>query len=93
MTTTIETDIKEVLGEFKQEFFKLNQRLDRIESDLTSLKVSQAEMKGEISTVKNELTFIREDIKDLRGSQRSQIWVLIVTVVGAIIKFGFFPNP
>jgi hypothetical protein len=33
------------------------------------------------------------DVTDLKGSQRSQIWVLIVTVVGAIIKFGFFPNP
>jgi hypothetical protein len=36
---------------------------------------------------------LKEDIKELKGSQRSQIWVLIVAVVGAIIKFGFFPNP
>jgi len=55
------------------------------------LKVSQAWMEGEISTVKNELTFIREDVKDLKDSQRSQIWVLIVAVVGAIVKFGFLP--
>jgi chromosome segregation ATPase len=108
MANTIETDIKEVLGEFKQEFFKLNQRLDRIEGDLTFLKVSQAEIKGEletfkaevkgeISTVKNELVFIREDVKDLKNSQRSQIWALIITVIGAtiaaLVKFGFFPNP
>ena len=53
------------------------------------LKVSQTRMAGEISTVKNELTFIREDVKDLKGSHRSQIWVLIVAVVGAIVKFGF----
>ena len=90
MATTIETDLKEVLGEFKQEFSKLNQRLDRIEGDLTSLKVDMA-------TVKTELNFIREDVKDLKGSQRSQIWALIITVIGAtitaIIKFGFFPNP
>jgi hypothetical protein len=39
------------------------------------------------------VSLIKEDIKDLRGSQRSQIWVLIVAVVGAIVKFGFFPNP
>jgi hypothetical protein len=48
---------------------------------MTMLKVSQTTMEGEISTVKNELTFIREDVKDLKGSQRSQIWVLIVAVV------------
>ena len=108
MATTIETDLKEVLGEFKQEFSKLNQRLDRIESDLTSLKVSQAEIKGEMetfkaevkgefSTLKNELAFIKEDVKDLKSSQRSQIWALIITVIGAtitaVVKFGFFPNP
>ena len=90
MATTIETDLKEVLGEFKQEFSKLNQRLDRIEGDLTSLKVDMA-------TVKTELNFIREDVKDLKGSQRSQIWALIITVIGAtiaaVVKFGFFPNP
>jgi len=108
MATTIETDLKEVLGEFKQEFFKLNQRLDRIEGDLTSLKVSQAEIKGEMetfkaevkgefSTLKNELAFIKEDVKDLKSSQRAQIWALIITVIGAtitaVVKFGFFPNP
>jgi uncharacterized protein YPO0396 len=107
MATTIETDLKEILGEFKQEFSKLNQRLDRIESDLTSLKVSQAEIKGEMetfkaevkgefSTLKNELAFIKEDVKDLKSSQRSQIWALIITVIGAtitaVVKFGFFPN-
>jgi hypothetical protein len=90
MATTIETDLKEVLGEFKQEFSKLNQRLDRIEGDLTSLKVDMA-------TVKTELNFIREDVKELKGSQRSQIWALIITVIGAtitaVVKFGFFPNP
>ena len=90
MTTTIETDLKEVLGEFKQEFLKLNQRLDRIEGDLTSLKVDMA-------TVKTELNFIREDVKELQGSQRAQIWALIITVIGAtitaVVKFGFFPNP
>ena len=89
MATTIETDLKEILGEFKQEFSKLNQRLDRIEGYLTSLKVDMA-------TVKTELNFIREDVKDLKGSQRSQIWALIITVIGAtiaaVVKFGFFPK-
>lgn len=86
MTTTIETELKEVLN-------RIDKRLESLESDMTTLKVSQARIEGELSTVKNELTFIREDIKDLRGNQRSQIWVLIIAVVGAIIKFGFFPNP
>ena len=85
----IETDLKEVLGEFKQEFSKLNQRLDRIEGDLTFLKVDMA-------TVQTELNFIREDVKELKGSQRAHIWALIITVIGAtitaVVKFSFFPN-
>lgn len=90
MPSTIETDVKEVLGEFKQEFAKLNQRLDRIEYSLTTLKV-------EVATVKVEVSTIKENVKELNGSQRAQIWALILTMIGAtitaVIKFGFFPNP
>lgn len=43
-----------------------------IERDLTSLKVSQAEIKGELSTLKVELNLVKEEVKDLRNSQRSQ---------------------
>jgi predicted nuclease with TOPRIM domain len=97
MATTIETDLKEVLGDIQKE-------LREIRGDLNELKVSQAQIKGELAafqaeikgdlnTLKVEVSLIKEDVKYLKGSQRSQIWVLIVAVVGAIIKFGFFPNP
>jgi len=86
MATTIETDLKEVLGDIQKE-------LKEIRGDLNYLKVSQAEIRGDLAALKVEMSLIKEDVKDLKGSQRSQIWVLIVTVVGAIIKFGFFPNP
>ncbi|MFM7438484.1 MAG: hypothetical protein ACKO2V_07750 [Snowella sp.] len=90
MATMIETDLKEVLD-------RIDRRLGAIESDMTTLKVSQARIEGELSTVKNELAFVREDVKDLKNSQRSQIWALIITVIGAtiaaVVKFGFFPNP
>jgi archaellum component FlaC len=97
MATTIETDLKEVLGDIQKE-------LREIRGDLNDLKVSQVQIKGELAafqaeikedlnTLKVEVCLIKEDVKDLKGSQRSQIWVLILAVVGAIIKFGFFPNP
>ena len=83
MATTIETDLKEVLGEIKLQ-------LNEIQRDVTTLKVDMA-------TVKADLTTVKDDIKDLKGSQRSQIWALIITVIGAtitaVVKFGFFPNP
>jgi chromosome segregation ATPase len=97
MPTTIETDLKEILGEFKQQFSHLNQHLDTIQKDLTDLKVSQAEIRGDIANIKTELTLMREDIKDLKGRASAQIWVLIVTIIGAtsaaVIKFGFFSSP
>ncbi len=79
MTTTIETDLKEVLGEIKSQ-------LNEIQRDVTTFKVDMATVKADLSTVK-------ADIKELKISQSSQIWVLIAAIVGAIIKFGFFPNP
>jgi hypothetical protein len=46
MATIIGTDLKEFLSKLDQRFDRLEQRLDRIDTDLTSLKVSQAEIKG-----------------------------------------------
>ena len=95
--TIVENDLKEILGSIQKD-------LKDIRDDLTDLKISQAEIKGDLATfqaevkgefktLKTELTLTREDVKELKGSQRTQIWVLIVAVVSAIIKFGFFPNP
>lgn len=85
MASTIETDLQEILGQFKQEFTKINQRLDKIENDLTSLKI-------EAATAKVDLNIIKEDVRKLRGSQLSQIWALIgiifSVVVGVFIKFS-----
>ncbi|MEB3310251.1 MAG: hypothetical protein VKJ02_08460 [Snowella sp.] len=90
MATTIETDLKEVLGKLDQRFDRLEQKLDRMDADLTTLKVDMA-------TVKADLTTVKDDIKDIRGNQRSQIWALIITVIGAtvaaIVRFGFLSNP
>jgi len=83
MPTMLETDLKEVLE-------KIDRRLNAIESDLTTIKVDLATVKVEVGTIK-------EDVKELNGSQRAQIWALIITMIGAttaaVIKFGFFPNP
>ena len=89
MSTTIETELKDILA-------KIDSRLDRIETDLTDLKIAQTEIKGDLNTLKTELTFVREDVRDLKGSQRAQIWALIgiifTAVVSAVIRFGFFPR-
>ena len=68
--------------DLKDVLAKMDNRLDRIEQKLEALPRIEA-----------EITQLKVDVTEIKGSQRSQIWVLIVTVVGAIIKFGFFPNP
>ena len=87
---SVEIKLEDVLA-------RIDNRLERIESELTDIKVSQAEIRGDIANLKTELTLTRDDVKDLKSSQRTQIWALILTVIGAtitaIIKFGFFPNP
>jgi len=85
MTTTIESDLKEVLGEIKQQ-------LNDIQKDVTDLKINVAVIKTDVNTLK-------EDTKDLKYAQRSQIWALIGIlasgVIAAIIRFLItaLPNP
>jgi prefoldin subunit 5 len=78
----IETDLKDILEKIDKRLDRMDGRFDRIEQKLEALPRIEA-----------EISQLKVDVTDLKGSQRSQIWVLIVTVVGAIIKFGFFPNP
>ncbi|MFM7191214.1 MAG: hypothetical protein ACKOX2_10405 [Microcystaceae cyanobacterium] len=81
--TTVEIKLEDILVSIQKD-------LKEIRDDLTDLKVDMATVKADLATVK-------EDVKDLKSSQRTQIWALIITVIGAtitaVIKFGFFPNP
>ncbi|MGL5033453.1 MAG: hypothetical protein ACRC6M_06590 [Microcystaceae cyanobacterium] len=93
MPATIETDLKEVFGEFKQEFNKLNQRLDRIESDITDLKVSQAEIRGEIKVLDEKVTGIGKRIENQEFIGRGILTALIVALIaGAAKLFGWLPT-
>ncbi|PZV21595.1 MAG: hypothetical protein DCF12_21390 [Snowella sp.] len=56
MVTMIETDLKEVLGEIKTQ-------LSQIQGDITDLKITQAEIKGELETFKAEVKGELETIK------------------------------
>ncbi|MEB3310308.1 MAG: hypothetical protein VKJ02_08745 [Snowella sp.] len=55
MTTTIETDLKDVLARLDQRFDRLEQRLDKIDSDITDLKINQVRMEEKLSGQINAL--------------------------------------
>jgi archaellum component FlaC len=101
MATTIETDLKEILGEFKQEFTKINQQLDRMETDLTTIKVDVATVKTTVNSLENRLEKIEteqktliKDMADLKGA-KSLIIPIIVAVTTSVITLLIraIPNP
>lgn len=74
MPTTIETDLKDILGEFKEQFSHLNQRLDTIQRDLAGLKESQQKDLTDLKeSQQRDLTDFKEsqhkDLTDLKVSQ------------------------
>ncbi|UAJ73753.1 hemolysin XhlA family protein [Synechocystis sp. PCC 7339] len=72
--------------DLKDVLAKIDARLDRIEQKLEALP-----------RLETEVANIKEDVRELKGSQRAQIWALIGIIfsvmISAIVKFGFFPNP
>ena len=98
MTTTIETDLKEILSEFKQEFVKINQRLDKIDETVTDLKVNQVLMEerlsGQINLLDEKVSGLGKRLENQEFTNRGILIGLIVVVLGGAAKvFGFFPNP
>jgi chaperonin cofactor prefoldin len=68
--------------DLKDVLAKIDSRLERIEIKLESLPRIEEKLDG-----------LEKRVDKLETSQNRQIWVLIVAVIGAIIKFGFFSNP
>ncbi len=52
MSITIETDIKEILD-------KLDRKMDRMQEDITELKLGQAKIEGEIKVLDNKGSVIQ----------------------------------
>lgn len=87
MATTIETDLKDILT-------KIDNRLDRIENDLTEIKINQSETRGEIKVLDEKITGIGKRLENQEFIGRSIfVGVILALLVGAVKLFGFPPNP
>ena len=81
----IETDLKEILN-------KMDTKLDHLQKDVTDINLR-------LTKVETKLDNTVEDIKEIKGSQKAQIWtligVLITAVAGSIVAVGrnLFLNP
>ncbi|WP_036487283.1 hemolysin XhlA family protein [Myxosarcina sp. GI1] len=77
----IETDLKEILGELKNGQKEI---LNKVEE--TNNKVEDIDKR--LVRVETKLDGTVEDIKEIKGSQKAQIWTLIgvlITAVGGFI--------
>jgi hypothetical protein len=74
---TVTYSLEEVLKE-------INQKLDTLQKDVTEIKVGQIKLETEVVALK-------ENISNIAGSQKAQIWTLIgvlgTAVVGTVIRF------
>ena len=95
---TVEIKLEDILVGIQKD-------LKEIRDDLTDLKVSQAEIKGEIKTLDEKLsgqvktldekvTGIGKRLENQEFLNRGILAALIVALIaGAAKLFGFFPNP
>lgn len=102
---TIETDLSKILeriehnlAEFRKE---TDHRFEQLNKEITEIKIGQArleaEFKGDIKALQGEFNTLKEDVKDIKGSQKAQIWTLIgilgTAVVGTAIRFVIAAMP
>jgi hypothetical protein len=85
MTNTpiqVTTDLNKILERIEQnlsEFRKeTNQKLEKIDERLAKIEVAQARQEVEFGSLK-------EDVKEIKGTQKAQIWTLIGTIIAAIL--------
>lgn len=70
----IETDIAEILLEIK--------------SDIKELKNDMATVKTDVAVIKNNQDNIKEQLSGVSGTQKAQIWSLILAVIGASVTLA-----
>lgn len=83
MSITIETDLKEVLD-------RINSKLETIQSDITDIKISQAELKGEIKALDTKVDGLSTRVQNQEFTSRAILGSLVVVILGSVLKmFGF----
>jgi len=86
MATPMETELKDILT-------KIDNRLDRIENDLTEIKINQSETRSEIKVLDEKITGIGKHLENQEFIGRSIfVGVILALLAGAVKLLGFPPN-
>jgi len=88
MSVTIEQDLKEILG-------SINQKLDNLQKDVMDIKIVQARLEEKVDSLEKDIEGVKADTKELKGSQKAQIWTLIgilgTALLGTVIRYIILP--
>lgn len=80
----IESDLKEILDKLDRKLDnienKFEQKLDNLQKDVTDINLR-------LTKVETKLDGTVEDIKEIKGSQKAQIWTLIGVLITAVGGF------
>jgi archaellum component FlaC len=92
MTTTIETDLRDVLTKLDQRFDPLEQRLDKIDGDLNDLKVTVGQIDQKVTGLDKRMDIIENRVNGLTGWLIGILFALVEGLLGLLGKIAFFPS-
>ena len=92
----VESDLKDILNkldskldqlsdDFDHKLDKFDNKIDKLSDDVTDINLRLTKVETKLDS---EFSTFKEDIKDIKGSQKAQIWALIgilITAVGGFI--------
>ncbi len=84
--TIVETKLEDILA-------KMDNRLERIETELINLKVSQSEIRGDIKALDEKVTGLGKRLENQEFVNRGILMALVVALMAGTAKLlGFIPN-
>ena len=94
---SIETDLKEIIGELKQGQNKIIDKIETLDKKVEAIDKRLIKVETKLDS---ELPAIKKSIDEIKGSQKAQIWtligILITAVAGFLVavgRFVFVGNP
>ncbi|MDY6901038.1 MAG: hemolysin XhlA family protein [Cyanobacteriota bacterium] len=88
---SIETDLKEIIGELKQGQNKIIDKIETIDKKVEAIDKRLIKVETKLDS---ELPAMQKSIDEIKGSQQAQIWtligILITAVAGFLVAVGRF---
>ena len=87
MTQSTDSELKyitDLLVELKSDIKETNNRFDKVDDRLEKIKDDVSTIKTDVAVLKANQDNIQEKISKIDGTQKAQLWSLIVAVFGIV---------